>query len=342
MSGLMHLTVDKPALLGLLVLVCIPWLTSPRLRSAWPWLGNVPLDRASIALDYALCAIASFAFAAFALAAAGLSRESESIDKISRGAHIALVIDRSSSMNDTFGGSMPDAKDVSKATAAKRLLQSFIARREHDRVGIVAFSTAPMFVLPLTDHHEALRAAIDAIDLPGLAYTDVARGLAMALSMFDESDVSSSRVVVLVSDGAAVIDLRVQERLRAAVAAHPIRLYWLFLRTAGGPGIFDQPDADHEDTPQEMPERHLHLFFSTLGVPYRAFEASDADGIARAIDEIDRTESAPLHYRETVPRKDLGGALFALAAFMVALLLAAKLAEVRVVTTEPDGDVRWR
>jgi mxaC protein len=327
---LLNLSVTRPMWLWLLALAMAPWLHSARLRSPWPWLGTVPADRASSILDLALRALASLCIGALVLAGAGLHHGGEAIERISRGAHIALVIDRSSSMNETFAGRAPNGDEESKAAAAKHLLKDFVGRRAHDRIGLVAFSTAPMFVLPLTEHQDAVRAAIDAIDRPGLAYTDVARGLAMALSMFDNGDTLASHVVVLVSDGAAVIDRRVQEQLRSEIAAHPVRLYWLFLRTQNGLGIFDQPDGSVADIPQEMPERHLNLYFASLGVPYRAFEAADAEELARAIDEIDRTESAPIRYSERAPQHDLAPLLFALAAFGTALLCVAKLAEVRI------------
>lgn len=330
MTAPLGLIAERPALLVLLALALLPWFLPTRLRSTWPWLGSVPQDRTSLLLDILLKALAALAIAALALAAAGLARDRGSVERISQGAHIALVIDRSSSMNDTFGGGTPDGTEVSKATAAKRLLLSFLERRAHDRIGVVAFSTAPIFVLPLTEHHDAVRAAIDAIDLPGLAYTDVARGLAMALSMFEATDGPASRVVLLVSDGAAVIDHRVQERLRAAVLAHPVRLYWLFLKTARGRGPFDMPGPEQEDTPRQMPERHLHLFFSSLGIPYKAFQADGVDDLAHAIDEIDRSESRPLSYRETLPRRDLVGPLCVVAALACFALLLSRLAEVRI------------
>jgi mxaC protein len=332
MTGFLHLSVTRPLWLWLLALAILPWLQSARLKSAWPWLGNVPIDRASIALDIGLRSLASLALIALVLAGAGLTHGGEAIERISRGAHIVLVIDRSSSMNETFAGRAPNGNEESKAAAAKHLLKDFVTRRAHDRIGMVAFSTAPMFALPLTEHQDAVRAAIEAIDLPGLAYTDVARGLAMGLSMFDSGDALASHVVVLVSDGAAVIDRRVQERLRSEIAAQRLHLYWLFLRTQNGPGIFDEPEEGVADTPQEMPERHLNLYFESLGIPYHAFEAADADALARAIDEIDRTESAPIRYSEQAPQLDLAGQMFTVAALAAALLGAAKLAEVRIGT----------
>ncbi len=330
MTGLLHFSVMRPAWLWLCALAVLPWLQSARRNSVWPWLGGVPVDRTSSVLDVSLRVLGSLATVAFALAGAGLVLGGDVIVRISQGAHIVLLIDRSSSMNETFAGTSPNGNEESKAAAAKHLLTDFVARRAHDRIGMVAFSTAPMFVLPLTEHQDAVRAAIDAIDRPGLAYTDVARGLAMALSLFDDNAGLASRVVVLVSDGAAVIDRLVQDRLRAEIAAHPLHLYWLFLRTRDGPGIFDAPEPGVADIPQEMPERHLNIYFRSLGIPYRAFEAADSAELAKAIDEIDRAESLPIRYTEIGPRHDLAVEMFVLGAVAALLLGAAKLAEVRI------------
>ncbi|MEZ0212138.1 MAG: vWA domain-containing protein, partial [Xanthobacteraceae bacterium] len=257
---------------------------------------------------------------------AGLHWREQSVERQGTGAHLVLLLDRSSSMDNNFADRAPTGEEESKSVAAKRLLVDFIARRPHDRIGVTAFSTSPMPVLPLTDHHDVVRAAISAIDRPGLAFTDVGRGLALALSTFAEDVDDSSRAVLLVSDGAGLIDRRVQEALRSAVAGTPVRLYWLFLRSRGARGIFDQPPPG-EDTPQANPERHLHLFLQSLGVPYRAFEATSPRAVEQAIAEIDRQETRPILYLERVPRRDLHRQAFALATIAVALLVAAKLAE---------------
>ena len=191
-----------------------------------------------------------------------------------------------------------------------------------------------MPVLPLTDHHEVVRAAIAAIDRPGLAFTDVGRGLALALSSFADDEDEASRAILLVSDGAALIDRKVQETLRDAVARTPVHLYWLFLRSRGAKGIFEEPPPG-ENTPQANPERHLHLFFQSLGVPYRAFEATSPQAVEQAIAEIDRQETRPITYFERVPRRDLARPAFVVATAATALLLLAKLAERKLARPVP-------
>ncbi len=197
----------------------------------------------------------------------------------------------------------------------------------------------PMYVLPITSHKDAVLGAVDAITRPGLAYTNVGLGLTLALSMHEMDVTPTSRAIVLVSDGAAVIDRRVQEKLRAQVAKRPINLYWLYIRTAGAKGIFDPP-GDVPDTPQALPERHLNLFFQSLKIPYRAFEAENPEAVADAITEIDKLERNPIRYQERIPERDLSGVSYAIAAVGLLILLLAKLVEVRLDTGEGPATKR--
>ena len=116
--------------------------------------------------------------------------------------------------------------------------------------------------------------------------------------------------------------------MRADFRKANIHLYWLFLRTAGSPGIYQIPDAD-SDTPQAAPERHLDIFFKSLGLSYRAFEAEGAEQIEAAIRQIDALERRPVRFTEAEPREDLSAPLLIVASLALALLLLAKLAEVR-------------
>lgn len=323
----MNMNVAHPSVLWLLVAALLPWFTHPLRNFAHPHLALLQPDGLSSAVALALRVIASLAIAALVLGIAGLHRAEQQVDRIGRGAHIVMIFDRSNSMDNTFAGRAPTGAEESKSGAARRLLAEFVGKRAEDMFGTVFFSTQPMAVLPLTDHREAVQASIAALDTPGLAYTNVAKGLLAGLTYFEEQPVTGSRVLLLVSDGAAVVDFRSQELLRTLVNKHRVALYWLFLRTEGSPGLDDQPDDPRKDTPQSMPERHLHKFFQTLGRPYRAYQADTPQALAQAIADIDRLENLPLLFKERVPRQPLQRACYLLAAVLTALLCTAKLLE---------------
>lgn len=325
-----HWGVDAPLVLLLLPLAVLPLVATAFRRQGIPSVAALPADRLSTVLAATLRGLGVVALAALILGLAGLHRRAQEVRREGTGAHLMLLLDRSSSMDNSFADRAPSGAQEAKSVVAKRLLSDFIARRPRDRIGVAAFSTSPMPVLPLTDHHDAVAAAIAAIDRPGLAFTDVGRGLALALGAFADEPDETSRAVLLVSDGAALIDRRVQDSLRDAISRTPVHLYWLFLRSRGAKGIFDVPPPG-EDTPQANPERHLHLFFQSLGVPYRPFEATSPEAVKDAIAEIDRQETRPITYLERVPRRDFARPAFAMAALAVALLTLAKLAERGVV-----------
>ncbi len=326
----MNLALATPLVLALLPLALLPLLFAVQRRQGYPSLGAAEPDGLSRAVDIGLHVLGAVTIAALLAAVGGLHLKGQTVGRVGEGAHIVLLLDRSSSMDDTFAGARPGANEDSKSAAARRLLHDFIVRRPHDRFGVAAFSTMPMHVLPITSHKDAVLGAIDAMVRPGLAYTNVGLGLALALAMHEADPTAASRAILLVSDGAAVIDRRVQEKLRAQIAKRPVNLYWLYLRTAGAPGIFDPPGEDVPDTPQALPERHLNLFFQSLKVPYRAFEAESPQAVAEAITEIDKLERNPIHYQERIPEKDLSSVAYSVAAAGLLLLLLAKLAEVRL------------
>lgn len=334
----MNLAVTYPLVLLLLPLAALPFFIASQKPEAYPSLQAAEEDTLSLLIDIVLRVLGAASIAGLVLGLSGLYRVGQTIDRVGEGANIVLLFDRSASMNDTFAGHPPTGGEESKSSAAMRFLKSFVASREHDRFGVAAFSTAPMFVLPLSDHKDATAGAIDAIELPGLALTDVGRGIAMAQAM-QEADILAteegdfelgSRAIVLVSDGAAVIDGKLQEKLRTAFTKRPLHLYWIFLRTEGSRGIFDPPKKGDRDTPYAMPERHLNLFFESLKVPYKAFEVENPAAVGEAIEAIGKLERKPIRYVERTPQTNLSGYAYAVAAVSLLLLVLAKLAETSV------------
>lgn len=318
---------DNPLALAALPICIAPLIVSPFRASDIASIAAAPVDAASRLIERALMALGVIAIASAVIAAAGPYLPGVEIEMRGEGAQIIMLIDRSGSMNESFAGRTPTGGEESKAAASKRILRQFVNSRRHDLIGVALFSTAPMLATPLGDHPNATLAAIDAIDRPGLDYTNIGRGLAMSLAMFKAHEIDRSRAIVLISDGAGVIDPKIKEDLRGEFKKANVDLYWLFLRTAGSAGIHDKPDPD-ADTPQAAPERHLDLFFKTLGVPYRAFEAEGPQATTEALEQIDRLERSPLRYMERAPRTELGFTFISLALGAVVALLLAKLLEV--------------
>ncbi|WAP69162.1 VWA domain-containing protein [Jiella pelagia] len=321
------LAFDNPLWLLGLPLAALPFAAPVLAPLGHPRRALAPLDTASKVVSILLPLLGAVAVTLLLLSLAGLHRTDQTITREGRGAQLMLLIDRSSSMDNSFAGRRPDGAEESKAMAARRLLSDFVDRRPHDRLGVAMFSTSPMLAVPLTDHRTIVKAAIATMGEHGLAQTNVGRGLALAIGAFDGATAKASRAVVLVSDGAGVISRDVQANLRDLVGREPVNLYWLFLRTEGAKSIFEVPKSGERDTPQARPERHLHLFLQSLGVPYRAFEAENSEAVEAAIDEIDTLEARPILYEERVPRRDLSRLLHAGTALSILLLVLAKLAQ---------------
>lgn len=312
---------SNPIFLYLLPLTLVPLVAGLVTTQEHPSLAGLPADKLSIWLDRALRISGACAIAGLLLGLAGAATPERAIENIGTGAHIALLIDRSSSMDETFAGRAPSGGEESKSKAAERLLKEFVVGRTHDNFGVGLFSTAPIPVMPITEHKDAVLAAINAIDRPALGFTDIGRGLAMALDTIAADQSPAEKAILIVSDGAALIERRIQEQLRTSFARQPLKLYWLYLRTEGSRGINDVPEAGAEDTPQALPERHLNKFFASLKIPYHAYEAESPEAVQKGISEISKLEQRPVTYVEHLPRHELSRVFYAVAAAAIGLLL---------------------
>lgn len=329
--GLTH-----PAWLAGLALALWPFWSSGRKFCRHPAPAWLPADAVGVGIDWSLRLIAAAAVVSLVLAAAGLYIKAQKIERLGRGAHLMVLIDRSSSMDYTFAGRVPApaagrgaqaGEEESKAAAARRLLAEFVRGRQNDLIGIVEYSTSPLLAMPLTDNKAAVAAAIAATDAPALAYTHVAKGLAMALSNFPMPQTPAARAIILISDGAAAIDRDSEQKLRQWFKEKQVALYWIFLRTAGSPGLNDQPLKSADDNPEAMPEKYLHQFFLSLGVPYQAYQAENPKALTQAMNDLDRLNDLPMSYAETIPRRDLARECLNMARLCLTLLIAGKFLE---------------
>jgi mxaC protein len=321
----MRLALDHPLALGLL-LGCLPALLGYGTR----WIGfastaMVPSDAPSRVLDVALRSLAALPIACIAVGLAGLHERQDTVQRTGTGAHVIVALDRSLSMDEPFALRGERGRE-SKTAAAARLLAAFYARRPHDSFGLVAFSTSPIPVMPLTQHRDAVNAAIAAMRQKALANTDIGSAVAVGLAQFAADPPGAARVLLLISDGAGTIPEQTRDYIRAALGRSQAHLYYLYLRSSDDPPLAEATaDADDMSRPEG-----LDAFFRQLGAPYQGFEARDGGAIDAAIRRIEALETHPVTYTETLPRRDLDIACYTAAAIFLLLSLLAQLAERRL------------
>ncbi|BCX82536.1 mxaC protein [Methylomarinovum caldicuralii] len=295
---------SHPLWLAALALALIPYVYGGRHPIPYPALAWMPRDERFSHLEGWRRLLTAAFLAALAIALAGPYLKAQKVPRLGRGAHIVLTIDRSSSMNEDFSGHyLSGDAQGSKSAAARRLLLEFVRRRPQDLFALVAFSTAPVHVLSLTQDRRAVEAAIEALGTRGRGVTNIAPGLMMALSEFGRQPATGARVILLVSDGGTHIEADTQERLRRAFQDLGVRLYWIYLRNPRSISVLHPPKRNLSET--STPEYFIHQFFQTLGIPYQVFEADNPAALAQAIETVGRLENRPLRYFEILPRRDL-------------------------------------
>lgn len=328
----MSLALDHPWVLLLLPLAGLPFWARSEGTIAFSALQVLPADRISDVAAVLVRLAAAVAVAGLVLGLGGLHKQADRVEHIGRGAHIVLLLDRSLSMDQPFTSNetthpLATVGVKSKGQMARSLVAQFAARRSRDLYGVVVFSTNPIPVLPLTGKQAVIQAAIAAGNVGrGLSQTDVGAGIERALAYFEGRPYTGSRIVLLVSDGAAKLDVGSRARIKKLMREQRAALYWIFLRGSNSPGLVS------EDGRRTTLEQELHAFFGTMGAPYRAYMAENPGDLERAIEDVGRLQSLPIRYVEELPRRDFDRLCFLVAAVLLSVVAAVQALEI----------TRWR
>jgi mxaC protein len=323
---------SHPWLLWLLPLAILPLLLQRAHAKHYSWVDMLPKDPLSdlIGLILKILAVLTLVFIILGLAAPHTTETK--VERIGVGAQIALVLDRSASMDDPFSGTTVATGNTTvgetKSVAAARLITEFVKSRQQDMFGMITFSNSAMYVLPLSENKKAVIAAVQATGGNALFQTNIGSGLTSSAALFDKIPDSGSRAVILLSDGAGRIDADTQQKIKDWFDRLHISLYWIVLRQPGGISIFDPNFKPVEDQPLP-PEIELNEFFKTLKTPFKAYEAEDPKSLQLAMNDINNREKKPIKYFEKIPGHDYSNVCFIIAALMIALLLGVKHLEVR-------------
>lgn len=303
----------------LLPLAVLPWILHGQMNFAHPALQGLPADPLSVWLDRTWKIAISALIVALSVALAGPYLKSQYVEKVGRGAHVMIVLDRSASMNEPFVKKGDAADRVPKMEVARQVLKTLVAQGHDDLMGMVTFSTSPILAAPLGNDRGFVQAALDATEAGGMGFTAVARGLGMALDYFADQPVTGARAMVLVSDGGAHLDGKTQDMLRAMFMRQQASLYWIYLRSESGVSL-KQSLAEGENI-DAYPEYALHEYFQTLNVPYRVYEAENPEAVMAAVRDIATLKNKPTRYLEPVSRQDLSQYAYWLAWLAAVLLM---------------------
>ncbi len=323
---------SHPWLLWLLPLAVLPLLLQRAHAKHYSWVDMLPKDPLSdlIGLLLKVLAVLTLVFIITGLAAPHTN--AQKIERIGVGAQIALVLDRSASMDDPFSGGTDAAGNnivgETKSVAAARLITSFVKSRQQDMFGMITFSNSAMYVLPLSENKKAVIAAVQATGGNALFQTNIGSGLTSGAGLFEKIPDSGSRALILLSDGAGRLDANTQQKLKDWFDRLHISLYWIVLRQPGGLSIFDTTYKPPENSalPAEI---ELNEYFKTLKSPFKAYEAEDPKSLQMAMNDINEREKKPIKYFEKIPGRDYSNACFIIAALMISLLLGVKYLEVK-------------
>ncbi len=221
----------------------------------------------------------------------------------SEGIDIVLVIDTSASMRaldlDAHERSLSRRRD--RLEVAKAVVETFVAARPNDRVGLVVFGEEAFTQCPLTLDHGVAVTFLDQLRI-GMAgdATAIGSAVGVAAKRLQDSD-AASKVVILLTDGRSNAGALSPLRAAEAAAALDIRLYTIGVGARGeapfvvetglGPQVVYQNVEIDEDTLRQMAD-------VTGGAYYRAEDEAGLAEIYARIDELEKTEISQESYME--------------------------------------------
>lgn len=329
---------SHPQLLWALPLALLPLLALGVRQFAFASVQGWQLPWTARVLPWLMRGLAVLTLACLVLAMAGPYREGGLEQRVGQGAEIVIVLDRSGSMSEGLKGrdvSRLDAetgKDerqfLSKIEAARSVLLKFMQQRPGDTFGVVAFNSSPINVAPLSADRALAEAALMSAQSQSTGFTALSRALGMALEYFEGRPKTATRLILLVSDGDAIIEPEDQAILKQAFQHYGAQLMWVYVQGERETSILDTviagdneiiTEADRAFAASEQ-SASMHQVFSQLGMPYQAFEVQSEIGLRQALQAVAKATNRPTRYAYRLPRQDLAGWLYACTLLLLAML----------------------
>ncbi|HUF29297.1 MAG TPA: VWA domain-containing protein [Gemmatimonadaceae bacterium] len=291
-------------MLPLLLLLPVWWLFRRRRQPAAIVFSRAHVltrgPRAGRAITRSLFILRNLLLAALVLALARPRSGARAESITSEGINIVLAIDISSSML------AEDFQPLNRLEVSKDKVKSFVAGRQSDRIGIVAFAGEALTQVPLTTDYPVVMASVDNLQAGQLEDgTAIGTAIATAANRLRETP-GESRVMILLTDGEnnrGSIDPRTAAQ---AAAAFGVRIYTIGAGSMGtapvpvGRGLFG---LRYENRPVRIDEPLLREVARLTGGRY--FRAVDAAALQSIYEQIDALERAPVRVQRYIDYSEL-------------------------------------
>jgi Ca-activated chloride channel family protein len=295
-------------LLLILPLLAVQRLRSRQRRAGLPFSDLSEAGRAGRSLRQHLIPLPFvLRLLALALLITGLARPQqgmEKIEQISHGIAIEIVVDRSSSMAETF---TYQGRTMNRLEAVKLAFHDFVmgngrelAGRPNDLVGMVAFARFAETVCPLTLAHGAVAGFVNQLRLVGRDErhedgTAIGDGLALAAARLKAAAAESkgkngydikSKIIILLTDGVHNSGQHSPMQAAALATEWGIRIYAIGIGEAKKPSFFGLAQGPDVDV------RTLTALAEETGG--RFWLAADGTALTEIYETIDRLEKSEI------------------------------------------------
>jgi Ca-activated chloride channel family protein len=236
-----------------------------------------------------------------------LARPQSSVEETiveTEGVDIVLIVDVSTSMlaEDFKLGT----KRRNRLAVAKKVMEEFIGRREHDRIGLVAFAGRAYTICPLTLDYSWLLQNLERVEIGIMEDgTAIGSGISSALNRMRDTE-AKGKVIILLTDG-----INNAGRISPLVAAEAARTLDVKIYTvgAGTRGAAPYPARDmfgrivYQPIRIPIDEETLENIAAKTGGRY--FRATDTESLREVYREIDSLEKRPIKERGFTEYKEL-------------------------------------
>ena len=205
----------------------------------------------------------------------------EIVERQSEGIDIMLLLDVSSSMEETDFS--PNRLEAAKNTAI-----AFVGGRKDDRIGLVLFAADALSYTPLTLEYDLVRKLIRSIEfniMPGQG-TAIGSAIAVGINRMRDSE-TSSKIMILMTDGA-----NNRGQISPITAAQLAKMFNIRIYCVGIGQPVVQTAARRQNGGSGLDEKSLPEIAEITGGAY--FHAANPESMTHIFQQISRLETVQI------------------------------------------------